>query len=193
MHCDFFLDGKGDFVMKKRIGRVAILILGVFFFLGTPINTVAESYQSETEYIDSKMPTSQRFLVHKYANEYCICEELLQSLIFCESSYQMSATNPTTGCYGICQINPNVWGYGCDTEEKQIKKCCEMLIGFLEEEPDIAYALARYNGQSDAYEDYLLGLNTENEFVSKVLRISEELERLHGKMDYERGLHIEKP
>ena len=170
----------------KKLGRLlAILFLGGSLALAIPSNTIAQGYQTEIEYIDAKMPDSQRVLVHKYAEQYCICEEIIQSLIFCESSYQMSAVNETSGCYGICQINPHSHGYGYNTEEKQIAKCCEMLYGFLMEEPDIAYAIARYNGQSDAHSDYEKGLNTEDEFVSKVLRISEDLERLHGKMNYE--------
>ena len=141
---------------------------------------MAQSYQTTIEYIDSCMPASQRELVRSYSEQYGICEEVLQSLIFCESSYRMDAVNEDTGCYGICQINP-IHGLDYNTEEKQLKKCCEMLIGFLDEIPDIGFAIARYNGQSKAYEDYEQGRNLDNDFVLKVLTISEQLERLHGK------------
>ena len=160
------------------------LVLLCVLALNFSSNAVADGYQTEIEYIDAKMPDTQRALVKKYAGEYHISEELLQSLIFCESSYQMSAINETSGCYGIAQVNPNVWGYGYNTEEKQIQKACEILMGGIEETQDIAYAIAAYNGQSNAYADYLNGVNTEDEFVSKVLRIAYDLETLHGKHDY---------
>lgn len=169
--------------MKKwRIISNVLLCFSALIFSSN--TSIAQSYQSETEYIDSKMPDSQRQLVHQYAEQYHISEEVLQSLIFCESSYQMSAINETSGCYGISQINPSVWGYGFDTEEKQIKMMCEILMDHIEVSQDIAYSVAAYNGQSCAWTDYLNGTNTEDEFVSKVLRIAYELEDLHGKHNY---------
>jgi len=169
------------------------VLLACSLSLSFSSTTIAEDYQTEIEYIDSKMPESQRQLVHQYAEEYCISEELLQALIFCESSYQMSAVNESSGCYGLAQVNPNVHGYSYDTEEKQIQKACEILTEHLKETSDIAYALAAFNGQSNAYSDYLNGTNTEDEFVSKVFRIAYDLEVLHGKHDYEKGEVYEEP
>lgn len=166
--------------MKKLIA-IALCAVALSLTSATPI---VASDQSEIEFIDSKFPDSQREIVHKYSQEYGICEETLQALIFCESSYKMSALNTSTGCYGICQINPRVWGDWHTTEDAQVRTACEILITHLNEIPDIGYALAAYNGQSDALADYENGTNTEDEFVSKVLRISEELEELHGKKDY---------
>ena len=169
----------------RKIGRfIFTILLACSLSLSFSSTTIAEGYQTEIEYIDSKMPNLQRALVHQYAEEYHISEEILQSLIFCESSYQMSAVNPTSGCYGICQINPYVWGYEYDTEEKQIAKACEILMLHIEDSQDMAYAIAAYNGQSNAWLDYLNGTNTEDEFVSKVFRIAYELEELHGKHNY---------
>lgn len=80
---------------------------------------------------------------------------------------KMEATNGS--CYGICQINGAVWGYDYDTEEKQIRKACEMLIGF---DCEVDEALARYQGQREPkYEGY----------VEKVLTRTHELEIIHGK------------
>lgn len=172
--------------MKNSIlGRLVLtVLLACSLSLCFSSNTIAKSYESEIEYIDSKMPESQRALVRKYAEEYHISEEILQALIFCESSYQMSAVNPTSGTYGICQVNPSVHGYSYDTEEKQIQKACEILMVHLDESQDMAYSLAAYNGQRNAWNDYLNGTNTEDEFVSKVFRIAYELEELHGKHNY---------
>lgn len=160
-----------------------ILVVGVAI-LETTCKTTVLARETEIEYIDNLCTDNQRYYIKEYASEYNLSEEIIQSLIFNESSHQMSAVNEQTGCYGIAQINPKIWGYGYDSEEKQIQKCCEMMYDFLMEEQDIAYALARYNGQSDAYSDFDKGISTEDEFVSKVLRIAEELEEYHGKREY---------
>lgn len=116
---------------------------------------------------DTWIPQSQIDLCESLGAEYGICPELLEALIERESSGQMSATNGS--CYGICQINGAVWGYGYDTEEKQIRKACEMLLGY---ECEVDEALARYQGQRNPkYEGY----------VEKVLTRSHELEVIHGK------------
>ena len=116
---------------------------------------------------DTWIPQSQIDLCESLGAEYGICPELLEALIEKESSGKMEATNGS--CYGICQINGAVWGYEYDTEEKQIRKACEMLLGY---ECEVDEALARYQGQRNPkYEGY----------VEKVLTRSHELEVIHGK------------
>ena len=114
---------------------------------------------------DTWIPQSQIDLCESLGAEYGICPELLEALIERESSGKMEATNGS--CYGICQINGAVWGYEYDTEEKQIRKACEMLLGY---ECEVDEALARYQGQRNPkYEGY----------VEQVLTRSHELEVLH--------------
>lgn len=116
---------------------------------------------------DTWIPQSQIDLCESLGAEYGICPELLEAIIERESSGKMEATNGS--CYGICQINGAVWGYDYDTEEKQIRKACEMLLGY---ECEVDEALARYQGQRNPkYEGY----------VEKVLTRSHELEVIHGK------------
>ena len=116
---------------------------------------------------DTWIPQSQIDLCESLGAEYGICPELLEALIERESNGKMEATNGS--CYGICQINGAVWGYEYDTEEKQIRKACEMLLGY---ECEVDEALARYQGQRNPkYEGY----------VEKVLTRSHELEVIHGK------------
>ena len=116
---------------------------------------------------DTWIPQSQIDLCESLGAEYGICPELLEAIIENESSGKMEATNGS--CYGICQINGAVWGYEYDTEEKQIRKACEMLLGY---ECEVDEALARYQGQRNPkYEGY----------VEKVLTRSHELEVIHGK------------
>ena len=114
---------------------------------------------------DTWIPQSQIDLCESLGAEYGICPELLEALIERESSGKMEATNGS--CYGICQINGAVWGYEYDTEEKQIRKACEMLLGY---ECEVDEALARYQGQRNPHYDG---------YVEKILTRSHELEVLH--------------
>ena len=137
--------------MKKWI-PVAVLLLTI----SVPVKAGAN---------DTWIPESQIKLCEELGGEYGIQPELLEALIERESSGQMTATNGS--CYGICQINGAVWGYEYDTEEKQIRKACEMLIGY---ECEVDEALAKYNGQKNPkYEGY----------VEKILTRSHELELIH--------------
>ena len=77
----------------------------------------------------------------------------------------MSATNGS--CYGICQINGAVHGYDYDTEEKQIRKACEILLYY---NCEVDEALSHYVGNKNyKYEGY----------VEQVLTRSHELELIH--------------
>lgn len=145
--------------MKKWI-PVAVLLL----IISVPVKAGAK---------DTWIPKNQIKLCEELGGEYGIQPELLEALIERESSGQMAATNGS--CYGICQINGDVWGYNYDTEEKQIRKACEMLIGF---NCEVDEALAKYNGQKHPkYEGY----------VEKILTRSHELEVIH----YDEGLTLE--
>ena len=114
---------------------------------------------------DTYIPQSQISLCERYGEQYGIQPELLMALIEVESGGQMSATNGS--CYGICQINGAVHGYGYDTEEEQIQKACEMLIGY---ECEVDLALSKYNGQRHPHYDG---------YVDKVLSRAHELEVIH--------------
>lgn len=137
---------------------IALIIYSVLALTASADDTPADTY----------IPAEQQALCKKYGAEYGIKYEVLEALIECESSGQMKARNGS--CYGICQINGDVHGYGYDTEEKQIEKACQLLLSY---DCEIDEALARYNGQSIyRYDGY----------VKKVLSRSAELERIH---DYE--------
>lgn len=136
----------------KRLIPIAVLLL----VISLPVKAGAN---------DTWIPESQIQLCEQLGGEYGIQPELLEALIERESSGQMTATNGS--CYGICQINGAVWGYDYDTEEKQIRKACEMLIGF---DCEVDEALAHYNGQKHPHYDG---------YVEKILTRSHELELIH--------------
>ena len=114
---------------------------------------------------DTWIPQSQIDLCESLGAEYGICPELLEAIIERESSGKMEAKNGS--CYGICQINGAVWGYEYDTEEKQIRKACEMLLGY---ECEVDEALSHYCGQKNPHYDG---------YVEKILTRSHELEVIH--------------
>lgn len=138
--------------MKKVMFPILILVS----ILAVPV---------EAGYGDTYIPESQIRLCEQYGKAYGICPELLEALIETESSGQMSARNGS--CYGICQINGAVHGYAYDTEEKQIQKACELLIGY---NCEVDLALSYYNGQKHPHYDG---------YVEKVLNRAHELEIIH--------------
>lgn len=138
--------------MKKVMFPILILVS----ILAVPV---------EACYGDTYIPESQIRLCEQYGKAYGICPELLEALIETESSGQMSARNGS--CYGICQINGAVHGYAYDTEEKQIQKACELLIGY---NCEVDLALSYYNGQKHPHYDG---------YVEKVLNRAHELEIIH--------------
>lgn len=138
---------------------------------------------AEDKTIDDYLPSYQRDLCNVYGEEYGISEEILEAILFCESSFKMSAKNNT--CYGIAQINGSVWGYDHDTEEKQVVKMCEILEMHLEEIPDMAYSLDKYNGNSKALYNYENGIISD--YADNVFTVAYELEELHGKHEYLKG------
>lgn len=146
--------------MSKKFEVFAIVSLVIILIM-----LMILSVKSEATDKDTFIPESQQRLCESLGAEYGIQPELLEAIIETESAGKMSARNGS--CYGICQINGAVWGYGYDTEEKQIRKACEMLIGF---DCEVDEALSKYNGQRCPHYDG---------YVKKVLDRSHELEVLH--------------
>lgn len=145
--------------MKKNLKVMVVTI--VLLLLAFAICGVLA--KAETK--DTWIPQSQVNLCYQIGAEQGIQPELLMSIIEAESSGQMSARNGS--CYGICQINGAVHGYGYTTEESQIRKACELLKCY---NCEVDEALARYNGQRHPkYEGY----------VKKVLDRAHELEVEH--------------
>lgn len=125
-------------------------------------------------------------LTESMAEQYDICPELLQALIFYESSNR-SAVVSKWGDIGFMQVNPR-WqedrmeqlsvydlkdGYG------NILVGTDYLVELCEKYGDISLALMAYNGGEDAVESASdAGIN---EYAERILELSEKLERRHGK------------
>ena len=117
--------------------------------------------------------------------EYGICPELLQAIVFYESSNNPNARNGK--CVGYMQISEK-W-HGDRMDRLGVKSLTDgygnILVGadYLAElagkYEDIPLALMKYNGDADAEQLYAAG--EMSDYAKKILDLSTELERLHGK------------
>ena len=123
-------------------------------------------------------------LTEQVAEIYPICPELLQAMIFYESSNRMSARNGK--CIGYMQVSTK---YHQDRADKlgvsireghgNILTGTDYLMELLDKHGDVATALMVYHGERDAVRKAEAG--EISEYARKILELSEQLERLHGK------------
>lgn len=123
-------------------------------------------------------------LTEQAAEIYPICPELLQAVVFYESSNRMSARNGK--CVGYMQVSTR---YHSSRAEKlgvslydgygNILTGTDYLMELVEQYDDIATALMVYHGERDAAEKAERG--EISSYAQRILDLSEKLERLHGK------------
>lgn len=123
-------------------------------------------------------------ITEKVAERYAICPELLQAVVFYESSNRMSARNGK--CVGYMQVSTR---YHSSRAEKlgvslhdgygNILTGTDYLMELVEKYDDVATALMVYHGESNATEKAERG--ELSGYAKKILDLSEKLERLHGK------------
>lgn len=119
-------------------------------------------------------------------SRYGICPELLQAITFYESSNDPKVKS-LGGDTGYMQVNPR---WHKDRMDKlgvtdltdgysNILVGTDYLAELAEEYEDISLVLMKYNGDSKA--DKLYKQGEMSEYAEKILNLSAELERLHGK------------
>ena len=127
----------------------------------------------------------------RYGAEYNICPELIEAMAWYESNYYQYDTS-STGCCGIMQVNPR-WHW--DRMERlgvtdiydidgNIHCGVDYLAELLEENEELAVALAIYNGQSKRDVDAAMYDGYISKYASAILNMSYELETMHGKHLY---------
>lgn len=164
-----------------------LLILPISLSVAVCIGTYAgaekqEFYGSIEETQNQKVVE----LTETMAERYAICPEILQALIFYESSNR-SAVVSRWGDIGYMQINPR-W----QKERMEQLGVCDLTDGYgnvlvgtdylmelCEKYGDISLALIAYNGGEAAVES--ASDSGMNEYSKRILELSEKLERLHGK------------
>ncbi len=177
--------------MKKRLEEILCSVTGVVIatvVLWAIIITIAclTALASGPGYNDISQTENQTVirLTEQVAEIYPICPELLQAMVFYESSNKMSAKSGK--CIGYMQVSTKYHsgradklgvslydGYG------NILTGTDYLMDLCEQYGDVATALMIYNGTSDAVERGENGNLTD--YARNILDLSEKLERKHGK------------
>lgn len=119
------------------------------------------------------------------AGKYPICPELLQALIFYESSNRRTVVSQW-GDVGYMQVNSR-WQkermdklgvHDLSDGYENVLVGTDYLVELCEKYEDVGLALMAYNGGDAAVESAGGELNS---YAKKILALSEQLERLHGK------------
>lgn len=166
-------------VNKKQHGCSFFRTLGVIicclytlYFL--EINVSCKEYNPDYEkYIES------------VCREYFVCPELVEAIIFVESSWTETATNHD--CIGLMQINGKVhkgrMAHLAVTDlkdgEQNILVGVDYLAELFEKYEDVVMVLDAYNGNLRKESWYLSHTSS---YANKVLKLSAELEEKHGKI-----------
>ncbi len=153
----------------------------------------AESYivRSDTLlYYDEDIPYDVQESAQICGNMYDICPEFLEAIAFVESSYIPTAENGS--CVGLMQINLD-----CSEQIERMEKfglheedmydidasmivAADYLYELFEDYKDPAEVLIRYNGDKTGLKRYKK-TGEISDYAKKVLELSEQLERKHGK------------
>lgn len=125
-------------------------------------------------------------ITEEIGQRYGICPELLQAIVFYESSNTKSVVSKS-GDIGYMQVNPkwhkdrmNTLGVtNLKNGYENILTGTDYLAELAAKYEDIGLVLMKYNGDSRA--DKLHEVGKTSDYAGKILKLSQELERLHGK------------
>lgn len=159
--------------MKRIFLLLIVVVLGVMSLNATA--ATKDTYICD-EYVG---------YVGRIAEAYSVCPELIEAIIEAESSGRSDASNGS--CVGLMGVSEK---WHKDRMESlgvtdlydpysNILVGTDYLMDLADHYGDVSLALGIYNGNSKAKELYKAGKMTS--YAEKVLKRSEELERLHGK------------
>lgn len=123
-------------------------------------------------------------VIEEISEEYGVSPELVEAMIETESCGISTVSNGS--CYGLMQVSTR-WhadraarlGVDIRSDYGNIKTGIDYLMELAEDDDDLFYVLATYNGQSGA------SPGRANGYASKILERAYELETVHGKHQYE--------
>lgn len=155
---------------------IRILVICIFISFILSINVFAAEYDT---YISKQTYDS----CVKYANEYCICPELVMAIIERESTGDKGATNGN--CKGLMQVSEKWHVERMDklgvTDIYDVSGNIHVGVDYLSElfleYEDPALVLMIYHGEKDAIEKYNHG--EISDYATGILERTKELEILH--------------
>ena len=160
-----------------RIIRTVALVCAAVMLFNLPV-------MAQTN-VDEETPLEVQIACNKYGEQYDICPELIEAICYNESRYIPDISYGT--CRGIMQINEP---YHKDRMERlgvsdiydlegNILVGTDYLAELFATYNDVGIVLSVYHGEAKAVERAKNG--NLSGYVKKILKKSEQLERLHGK------------
>lgn len=177
--------------MKERLKEIlcsftglVIVTLLIWVILIAVICLTAEAGGPGYDRLEQTENAAVIELTERAAESYPICPELLQAIVFYESSNRMSARNGK--CVGYMQVSET---YHSDRADRlgvsiydgygNILTGTDYLMELIGRYDDAATALMVYHGERNAVEK---AERCEiSSYAQRILELSEKLERLHGK------------
>ena len=164
------------------------------FVVGTLFTGIATCCERTTvsasgpgyQYIEQTINENVVVLTEKIAEKYPIAPELIQAIVFYESS-NIARVQSKQGDTGYMQVNPKWHKERMDKlgvtdlydGYSNILVGTDYLVELCEKYHDIVTALMVYHGERNAVERAEVG--EISEYAKKILDLSEKLERLNGK------------
>lgn len=173
-----------NIIWKVICAGIMVALLVMLFGSGWRLNKVLATDKGYL-YIEQTENEDVIRYTEKIGSKYGICPELLQAIVFYESSNNPLVKNGN--CIGYMQINKN---YHKDRMDRlgvidltdgynNILAGSDYLIELAEEYEDIPLVLMKYNGDSRA--DKLHKEGKMSNYAKNILDLSVKLERLHEK------------
>ena len=162
----------------KRRNMLSLVIFTMAICFSTQIKTDAQSAET---FISEECQA----YCEEIGRAYGICPELLEAIMESESSGNPRAVNGN--CKGLMQVNvtyhqdrmERLGVYDIYDSKGNVLLAADYRLELFEEHGDVGTVLMLYNGSKNALERGARGDYTE--YASKIMRRSEQLERLHGK------------
>ena len=163
--------------VKKAICGILTASISLMMILPMQRTTATETSISQSEI---------NVICEEVGNEYCICPELLEAMCQVESNNNPNAVGKD-GDTGLMQIIPRchvvemkeLGVTNLKNPEQNIEVGALYLSELFEKYGDLPLVLMKYNGVRNAYE-----LNENGKFTdysNKIMELSQQLEREHGK------------
>lgn len=168
---------------KSLIGGLLIAVLSMAPAITAQANSLSYIPTEETTGIPEEIYQNANII----GNEFNICPELLMALAERESCFQADAENGA--CKGLMQVNAKThsqrfedagWNSSDWSDSyKNMYVAASYLADLFDKYEDVGIVLGVYHGESNAVEKGKSG--NLSSYTIKILKRSEELERLSGK------------